>query len=60
MNRRQFAKQTGATLFSPVLLRLQGKAESGAQAETAVSYREQMPDMLVSYLARRLNDLSAS
>ena len=58
MNRRQFAMQTGAALFSPRLLKLRDIAEGAAQSEPARPYSEELPDMLVSYLASRLNSLA--
>lgn len=58
MNRRQFAMQTGGALFSPRLLKALGKADRETQSEPARSYSEELPDMLVSYLASRLNNLA--
>ena len=52
--------QTGAILFSPSLLESRGKAERGSPNEPARSYSEELPDMLVSYLARRLNNLAGT
>ncbi len=58
MNRRKFVIETGAFLLSPALLRLLGMAESKGGPQLAPSYGEEMPDMLVSYLAKELNDLA--
>jgi cephalosporin-C deacetylase-like acetyl esterase len=60
VNRRQFAIETGAILFGPALLPLSEKAGPEPQAESARSYNEEMPDMLVSYLANKLNSLAAA
>ena len=60
MNRRQFAMQTGAILFTPILLESRGQAGRESQNESARSYSEELPDMLVSYLAKRLNDLAGT
>ena len=58
MNRRRFVIQTGALLLTPTLLPLRGIAESKPGFESARSYGEEMPDMLISYLAKKLNDLA--
>ncbi len=60
MNRRQFAIETSAIVFSPALLQLPGKAGPESQAESARSYSEEMPDMLVSYLVEKLNSLATA
>ena len=58
MNRRKFVIQTGALLLTPTLLPLRGSAESNPGFESERSYGEEMPDMLISYLAKKLNDLA--
>jgi len=60
MNRRQFAIGTGSILFSSALLRNRGIAESKPGSEVDTSYGKEMPDMLVSYLTKRLNGLAAT
>lgn len=58
MNRRMFVIGSGATLLVPGLLPLRGISESKPGSEFARSYAAGMPDMLVSYLAKKQNDLS--
>jgi cephalosporin-C deacetylase-like acetyl esterase len=60
MNRRKFVIDTGALLLAPALLPLRGIAESKPGSEFARSYGEEMPDMLISYLAKKQNDLAAA
>src|SRR5665213_3759893 len=60
MNRREFAIGTGSILLSPALLQIRGMVDARSQAEFAKSYSEEMPDMLVSYLSKKLNDLAAA
>lgn len=59
MDRRQFAIRTGAFLLSPAWCMSGGEKERAA-AEAAKPYSAEMPDMLVSFLAGRLNGLAAS
>ncbi|MGH9325084.1 MAG: alpha/beta hydrolase [Terriglobia bacterium] len=59
MNRRQFAIETGAMLVTPALLQGRKNAGTEPQPEFTRSYSREMPDMLVSYLAERLNGLAA-
>jgi cephalosporin-C deacetylase-like acetyl esterase len=58
MNRRQFVMQTGAILTSPSLQGARGKAEPESLNESALPYSARLPDMLVSDLTRRLNNLA--
>lgn len=52
--------ETGAILMSPALLQLRGKAGTEPSGRTKERpYSEELPDMLVSYLARKLNGLAA-
>ena len=60
MNRRKFVIGSGAILLSPALLQLRGIEELKPGSGLARSYGEEMPDMLISYLAKKQNDLSAS
>ncbi len=60
MNRRKFVIGSGAALLSPALLPLRGIAESKPGSEFARSYGEEMPDMLVSYLEKKQNDLASA
>jgi cephalosporin-C deacetylase-like acetyl esterase len=60
MNRRKFVIGSGAALLSPALLQLHGIAESKPGTEFSHSYSEEMPDMLVSYLAKKQNELAYS
>jgi cephalosporin-C deacetylase-like acetyl esterase len=58
MNRRKFVVGSGASLIAPALLRVCSHAATAPQPD--LSYAEEMPDMLVSYLLDRLNRLSSS
>jgi cephalosporin-C deacetylase-like acetyl esterase len=58
MNRREFVFGSGASLLSPSLLRAYGQRLDDARRDH--SYAEEMPDMLVSYLAGKLNRAAAS
>ncbi len=60
MNRRKFVIGSGAALLSPALLPLRGIAESKPRSEFARSYGDEMPDMLVSYLEKKQNDLAST
>jgi cephalosporin-C deacetylase-like acetyl esterase len=60
MNRRNFVIETGAFLLSPALLQLRGIVKSKPGSGLARSYSEEMPDMLISYLAKKQNDLAAA
>jgi cephalosporin-C deacetylase-like acetyl esterase len=60
VNRRKFVMGTGALLLSPTLLRLRGMAEPRGASELSRPYSEEMPDMLVSYLAKEMNDLAST
>jgi cephalosporin-C deacetylase-like acetyl esterase len=59
LNRRDFAFETGAILFSPAVRPLRGKADPSRQSQATRAYSEEMPDMLVSYMADKLNKLDA-
>ncbi|MGH9326599.1 MAG: acetylxylan esterase [Terriglobia bacterium] len=58
MNRRQFAINSGAILLSSAPVRLRGKAEALGQA-VRQPYSQELPDMLVSFLTSRINNLAA-
>ncbi len=58
MNRRKFVVGSGAFLLAPALLRAYGQAHATSRYDP--SYAEELPDMLVSYLAGKLNRLAAS
>ncbi|HET9100050.1 MAG TPA: hypothetical protein VFN62_06635, partial [Acidobacteriaceae bacterium] len=60
MNRRRFVIQTGALLLTPALLPLRTTAESKPAFASERSYEEEMPDMLISYLAKKLNGLAVA
>jgi cephalosporin-C deacetylase-like acetyl esterase len=60
MNRRKFVFETGAFLLSPALLKLFGFAKPKPGSEFSRSYSEEMPDMLISYLAKKQNDLASA
>lgn len=60
MNRRKFVIETGAFLLSPALLPLRGFPGSKPGTGFDRSYGEEMPDMLVSWLAKDLNNLAAA
>lgn len=60
MNRRRFVIQTGALLLTPALLPWRTTAESKAAFASDRSYEEEMPDMLISYLAKKLNSLAVA
>src|SRR5215472_13814261 len=51
-NRRTFLKQAAVLPLAP------GLAPAGPQASSVRPYGEQMPDMLLSYLARKTNALA--
>lgn len=57
MNRRQFVLDTGGLLL---LLQRFGMAEPESGWELTGSYESEMPDMLISYLARKLNYLAST
>jgi len=59
MDRRQFAIRTGAFLLSSATHRNGGAAQRDA-TEAVRSYSAEMPDMLVSFLAGKLNHLASS
>lgn len=50
--------ETGALLLSPAMLKLPGIAQS--KSASALPYSAEMPDMLIAYLQKELNDLAAS
>lgn len=58
MNRRKFVVGSSASLLAPALLRAYGEVPVTPRQDR--SYAEEMPDMLVSYLAGKLNRLAAS
>jgi cephalosporin-C deacetylase-like acetyl esterase len=58
MNRRNFFVGSGASLLAPALLRAYGQAPATPRRDP--SYAEELPDMLVSYLANKLNRLAVS
>lgn len=58
MNRRKFVIGSGATLLGPALFDLRGIAESKFGSGFDHPYSKEMPDMLISYLAKRQNDLA--
>ncbi len=60
MNRRKFVIGSGAILLSPALLQLDGIAQSKSGSGFARSYADEMPDMLISYLAKKQNDLASA
>jgi cephalosporin-C deacetylase-like acetyl esterase len=60
MNRRKFLAGSGAVLLSPTLLELPGISESEHRSAVSRSYSEEMPDMLISYLTKRQNDLATA
>ncbi len=57
-NRRQFLMQAAALPLGPRLLRLQGAAGVGSPATPVRSYSEELPDMLLSYLAKKTSALA--
>jgi cephalosporin-C deacetylase-like acetyl esterase len=66
MDRRRFIVNSGATLFLPTALARSGLAEGGIASSfptshpaTDQSYAAEMPDMLESYVARKLNHFAA-
>ena len=59
MNRRKFVIGSSASLLSPALLNLPVIAESKSGAPLARPYSDEMPDMLMSYLAAKINALAA-
>jgi len=59
MDRRQFAIRTGAFLLSSATHRNRGAAQRDA-TEAVRSYSAEMPDMLMSFLAGKLNRLASS
>lgn len=64
MNRRKFIANSGAALFLPSALTRSGLAATGSSSSfwgsssTDQSYAAEMPDMLESYLARKLTRLA--
>ncbi|MGH9617590.1 MAG: alpha/beta hydrolase [Acidobacteriaceae bacterium] len=58
MKRRNFMIGSGAAVLSPALFPLRGLAVSQPVPQTVQPYSNEMPDMLVSYLNRQLNDLA--
>ncbi len=60
MDRRKFVIDTSALLLAPSLLQLCGIAESNSGSKLDRSYSEQMPDMLISYLAEKQNELASA
>ena len=60
MNRRKFVTKTGAFLLSLAFTRMCGYAETSATSGSSRSYREEMPDMLVSHLTGNLNRLAST
>lgn len=58
MNRRAFVIGSGASFLAPTGLRILG--QSFAALPKSHSYSKEMPDMLISYLARHLNQITAS
>lgn len=58
MNRREFLSASGAALLAPALVRSYGLVPEASRRDR--SYAEEMPNMLVSYLAEKLNQLAAS
>lgn len=60
MNRRNFVLGTGAVLLGPALLPSRGIAASMSGSRLAPLYSDQMPDMLIAYLAKKQNDLAAA
>jgi cephalosporin-C deacetylase-like acetyl esterase len=58
MNRRKFVIGSGASLLTPAFLQL--CAQSPVALLQDPSYAEEMPNMLVSYLAGNLNQLASS
>ncbi|HZC43186.1 MAG TPA: hypothetical protein VE195_03365, partial [Acidobacteriaceae bacterium] len=49
--------ETGALLLSQGMLKLPGIAQS--KSASKLSYSTEMPDMLIAYLQKELNDLAA-
>lgn len=60
MNRRKFVIASGTTLLGSALPPLRGIAKSMPGSGPALSYSEEMPDMLISFLAKKQNDLAAA
>lgn len=58
-DRRQFLAQAGSVLLSRGLLRAGVAGRQSSVAVTARTYGEEYPDMLLSYLAKKTNALSA-
>ncbi|MEO6828759.1 MAG: alpha/beta fold hydrolase [Acidobacteriaceae bacterium] len=58
MNRRKFVIGSGTVLLTPALLPLSGMSQSKPDAPIGRPYNSEMPDMLVSYLSKELNDLA--
>jgi len=59
MTRRRFFVESGASLLVPALMRRWGLTKSLLPQERERSYAEEMPDMLVAFLTRKLNGLAA-
>jgi cephalosporin-C deacetylase-like acetyl esterase len=59
MNRRNFVLGSGTALLAPALLPLRGIAKPKPGTEPAFSYTDEMPDMLITYLAKKQNELAA-
>jgi len=58
MNRRRFILHSGVALLLPAALRGVTVNEEGCSSGCDPTYAAEMPDMLESYLARRLNQLA--
>jgi len=59
MNRRKFIFNTGAFVAGSSLLPLRGRTQSIAAARHPALYSDEMPDMLIAYLAKKQNALAA-
>lgn len=57
MNRREFVVGSGVSLLVPALLGAHGQLHAAPRLDH--SHAEEMPDMLMSYLLRRLNRLAS-
>ena len=60
MNRRQFIVESGACLLSPVLLQRRELLGAVLADKATGSYAEEMPNMLVCFLDRKLNQLAST
>lgn len=58
MNRRRFIFDSGAALFLPAALPMVGVKEAAQSSRAQESYSAEMPDMLESYLAKKLTRLA--